>query len=120
MTMHFVGSHRFSFTFFELFFCFLLQDDAGAALFCSTRRWGHMLVGIFQHLVATKLAEKQETAVGETTIVDSCSRGVEMRFSKTADQMKIFETIQKFDLASFVSIYDTCFREVPYNLVPGA
>ncbi|VDN40446.1 unnamed protein product [Gongylonema pulchrum] len=99
-------------------------DDAGAALFCTTLRWGHMLVGIFQHLVAPKnTAEKRDIApLGEatTTMMDSCSRAVEMRFSRTGEQTKIFEVIQKHDLASFISIYDVCFREVPYNLAPGA
>ncbi|VDM93391.1 unnamed protein product [Onchocerca ochengi] len=94
------------------------QDDAGAALFCSTRIWGHMLVGIFQHLIATKKPiDLQKDQKMDMT--DSCSHAVEMRFSKTTNQEKIFEAIQKFDIASFVNIYQNCFREIPHNLTPG-
>uniref|UniRef100_A0A8R1TR51 Uncharacterized protein n=1 Tax=Onchocerca volvulus TaxID=6282 RepID=A0A8R1TR51_ONCVO len=93
-------------------------DDAGAALFCSTRIWGHMLVGIFQHLIATKKPiDLQKDQKMDMT--DSCSHAVEMRFSKTTNQEKIFEAIQKFDIASFVNIYQNCFREIPHNLTPG-
>lgn len=52
-------------------------------------------------------------------MTDSCSRATEMRFSKTTNQRKIFEAIQKFDIAAFVSIYQNCFREIRRNLTPG-
>uniref|UniRef100_A0A915PK67 Uncharacterized protein n=1 Tax=Setaria digitata TaxID=48799 RepID=A0A915PK67_9BILA len=94
-------------------------DDAGAALFCSTRIWGHMLVGIFQHLIATKKPIDPQKEDEDMNIMDSCSRAIEMRFSKTTNQEKIFEAIQKFDVASFVNIYQHCFREIPHSLTPG-
>lgn len=95
------------------------QDDAGAALFCSTRNWGHMLVGIFQHLIAPKKPIDLQKEDGRMDMMDSCSRAIEMRFSRTTNEQKIFETIQKFDITAFVSIYQNCFREIPYNLTPG-
>ncbi|MCP9263415.1 hypothetical protein DINM_006217 [Dirofilaria immitis] len=54
-------------------------DDAGAALFCSTRIWGHMLIGIFQHLIATKKQSIDPQKEDEKmSITDSCSRAIEM------------------------------------------
>ncbi|CAG9535142.1 unnamed protein product [Cercopithifilaria johnstoni] len=94
-------------------------DDAGAALFCSTRNWGHVLIGIFQHLIAPKKPIDPQKENVKMDMMDSCSRAIEMRFSKTINQQKIFEAIQKFDLAAFVSVYQNCFREIPYNLTPG-
>ncbi|VDM08696.1 unnamed protein product [Wuchereria bancrofti] len=94
-------------------------DDAGAALFCSTRNWGHMLVGIFQHLIATKKLSNPQKEDEKMDMMDSCNRATEIRFSKTTNEQKIFEAIQKFDLAAFVSLYQNCFREIPYNLTPG-
>ncbi|VDM95731.1 unnamed protein product [Thelazia callipaeda] len=94
-------------------------DDVGAALFCSTRAWGHMLVGIFQHLIAPSQLQKTTNGGEEINITSSCNGAVEMRFSKIADQFKLFEAIQNFDITSFVSVYQHCFRDVPYSLTPG-
>uniref|UniRef100_A0A158Q842 Peptidase S1 domain-containing protein n=1 Tax=Elaeophora elaphi TaxID=1147741 RepID=A0A158Q842_9BILA len=91
-------------------------DDAGAALFCSTQNWGHVLVGIFQHLIAPKKPIDPKREDEKMNMTDSCSRAIEMRFSKTTNQQKIFDVIQKFDVAAFISIYQNCFREIPYHL----
>lgn len=88
-------------------------DDAGAALFCTTKRQGPVLVGIFQHLITNGKSDKGKDSIDleNLNLVDSCERAVEMRFSKTVDQNKIIEAIQKHDLSSFVHIYDNCFKE---------
>ncbi|VDK78485.1 unnamed protein product [Litomosoides sigmodontis] len=94
-------------------------DDAGAALFCTTRNWGHMLIGIFQHLITPKKPFDPQMEDMKMDMTDSCSRAIEMRFSKTLNEEKIFEAIQKFDMATFVSIYQNCFREMPCKLACG-
>ncbi|KAL3989498.1 Trypsin family protein [Acanthocheilonema viteae] len=94
-------------------------DDAGAALFCSIRNWGHLLIGIFQHLITPKKPINPQKEDEKMDMKDSCSRAIEMRFSKMTNQQKMFEAIQKFDFAAFVSIYQNCFREIPHNLTPG-
>ncbi|EFO17530.2 hypothetical protein LOAG_10968 [Loa loa] len=66
-------------------------DDAGAALFCSTRNWGHTLVGIFQHLIATKKPIDPQKEDEKMDMTDSCSRAIEMRFSKTTNQQKFLK-----------------------------
>lgn len=78
-----------------------------------------MLIGIFQHLITPKKPIDPQKENVKMDMTDSCSGAVEMRFSKTLNQQKLFEAIQKFDMATFVNIYQNCFREIPYKLTPG-
>lgn len=95
----------------------MLQDDAGSALICSTKQWGHVVIGIFQHLLIQQHPGNMNERNRPENLVEGCEHAHQMRFSRTTDQKGLFEAIQKHDLTSFVSIYQSCFKQVSPMLI---